>query len=90
MPSKLKSHSKPSGPVRIGKLIVEVDRNLCIGAATCVALASKTFALDKEAKSVVLETADQENEEMVIEAARSCPVAAIVVKRENGEPIFPR
>jgi len=31
-----------------------VDRDLCIGAATCVVLAGKTFALDEEGKVYIL------------------------------------
>ncbi|MCR4279004.1 MAG: ferredoxin [bacterium] len=31
-----------------------VDRDLCIGAATCVALAAKTFGLDEEGKAFIL------------------------------------
>ena len=73
----------------IKDLIVEVDRDLCIGAGTCVALAPLAFKLDKEGKAVVSETAGQETEQMIIEASRSCPVAAIIVKRQNGEKIFP-
>jgi len=31
-----------------------IDRDLCIGAATCVALAAKTFGLDEEGKVFIL------------------------------------
>src|SRR3970040_1208698 len=37
------------------KYKIKIDRNLCIGAASCVALAMKTFALDSENKAVILE-----------------------------------
>ncbi len=33
---------------------IVVDRDLCIGAATCVVLAGKTFALDPEGKVYVV------------------------------------
>jgi ferredoxin len=33
---------------------IVVDRDLCIGAATCVVLAGKTFALDEEGKAYIL------------------------------------
>jgi ferredoxin len=33
---------------------IEVDRDLCIGAASCVVLAGKTFALDEEGKVFIL------------------------------------
>jgi len=66
-----------------------IDRNLCIGAATCVALAPKAYTLDSEAKAVFLETAAEENDESLLAAARGCPVMAIIVKDETGKQIFP-
>jgi ferredoxin len=89
MPAKPKNPQSPSGPVKVGNLIVEVDRNLCIGTGTCVVIAPKAFALDNEGKSIVLDTADQEIKEILLEAARSCPVAAIILKKETGEKVFP-
>jgi len=80
----------PSGPVKVKKLKITVDRNLCIGAATCIAVAGKTFALDNESKAVILRTADQEEEQVIIEAAKSCPVAAIIIEDEQGNKIFPK
>jgi len=49
---KLLDSTKPSGPVKVRKLKVWVDRDLCIGAATCIAVAPKTFVLDSEAKAI--------------------------------------
>lgn len=80
----------PSGPVKVKKLKITVDRNLCIGAATCVAIAPKTFLLDNEAKAVIVKTADQEEEQTVIDAAKGCPVAAIIIEDEQGNKIFPK
>ena len=79
----------PSGPVVVGKLKVRVDRDLCIGAATCIAVAPKTFILDSEAKAIVLGTAQTELPETIIESAKSCPVAAIIIEDETGKRIFP-
>ncbi|KKP67553.1 MAG: Ferredoxin [Candidatus Roizmanbacteria bacterium GW2011_GWA2_35_19] len=82
---------KPSGPVKVKKVYtVWVDRNLCIGAATCVAVSPKVFAMDNEAKAVVLKTADEDTIENIIEAARACPVAAIFIEDEKGNRIFPK
>ena len=79
----------PSGPVTVGKLKIHVDRDLCIGAATCMAVAPKTFVLDSEAKAIVLQTAQEESPETIIESAKACPVAAIIVEDETGKRIFP-
>lgn len=87
---KYKDPQNPSGPVKVRGLTVKVDRDLCIGAATCVAIATRTFVLDSEAKSVILETAEEETDETIIEAAKSCPTAAIIIENEKGERIFPK
>jgi ferredoxin len=69
---------------------VIVDRNLCIGAASCVAIASKAFKLDEENKAVVQGSWTQEEEKTLIDAAKSCPVDAIVLIDETGKQIWPR
>lgn len=69
---------------------VRVDRGLCIGAATCVAIASKSFALDREAKAVILDSANQDTKETILDAAKGCPTAAIIIEDENGKRIFPK
>lgn len=81
--------SDPSGPRTVGKFTVVVDRNLCIGAASCVAVAPKTFALDNEAKAIILDTANQDSQESILDAAKSCPTAAIIIHDEAGKQIFP-
>lgn len=71
-----------------GTITIKVDRDLCIGAATCVALAPKAFALDDEAKAIIIDSVDEEKEDMVIEAAKACPVMAIILERD-GKQIYP-
>lgn len=81
--------TNPSGPKKAGKYTVLVDRNLCIGAASCVAVAPKTFALDNEAKAIILPTAPEELPETIMDSAKACPVAAIIIHDETGKQIFP-
>jgi len=81
--------NNPSGPRKVGKYTIIVDRDLCIGAASCVAVAPKTFALDNEAKAIILDTATEDSFETILDAAKSCPVAAIFIKDESGKQIFP-
>ena len=68
---------------------IEIDRDLCIGAASCVALAMKTFALDSENKAVVME-GEGDVPDMVKLAAESCPTKAIILyDDETGEQEYP-
>ena len=68
---------------------ITVDRDLCIGAASCVALSSKTFALDSENKAIPLE-GEGDPPDLVKLAAESCPTKAIIlVDEETGEQEYP-
>lgn len=70
---------------------VKVDRTLCIGAASCIAVAPNTFELDSEGKAVIkkkdgIMTSDfvnysdiNDNETNILNASKSCPVNAIVI-----------
>ncbi len=87
--SDLLDPNNPSGPVAVGKLKVKVDRDLCIGAATCVAVAPMTYVMDSEAKAIILKTAVNDAPDTVIEAAKACPVAAIIIEDETGKRVFP-
>lgn len=89
MADQSQNSTAPSGPTKVGKWTVTVDRNLCIGAASCVAVAPKTFALDNEAKAIILPTAADELPETILDSAKSCPTAAIIIHDETGKQIFP-
>lgn len=76
---------KPVIP-KIGR--IEVKRDLCIGAQTCVALAPDVFEMDAENKAVV-KNPKGNDDETILMAARSCPVLAIFIYDEKGNQIFP-
>lgn len=88
MSDQPKDANKPHGPVKVHELDVHVDKDLCIGAATCVAIAPNTFLLDSEAKAIILDSAENDDEETIIDSARGCPVAAIYIEK-NGQRIYP-
>lgn len=70
---------------------VKVDRALCIGAASCVAVAPNTFELDGEGKAVIKKkdgtmTSDfvsytdiNDTEVNILNSSKSCPVNAIII-----------
>lgn len=87
---------------KIGKIVV--DRQLCIGAATCVVMAGDVFELDNENKAIIKRKkgkrdsgpatrADLEGEgvtdEQLLLAAQSCPTKAIALYDEEGKQIYP-
>ena len=67
---------------------IEIDRELCIGASTCVAFAPGVFALDKENKAFVVDERGADMETIRL-AAESCPTKAIVLFDENDNQIYP-
>ena len=74
----------------VRNLKVHIDRDMCIGAASCVAVAPKAFNLDNEAKAIILPTATEEVDETILDSARACPVAAIIITdATTGEQLFP-
>lgn len=79
----------PKVQQKIRKNTMSIDRDLCIGAATCIAIAPKAWALDNDAKAIILDTASEETDEALLEAAQGCPVMAIIIKDENGKQIYP-
>jgi len=73
-------------PLKISK--VEVDRDLCIGAAPCVTVAPGVFQLDEENKAYIVDQNGADAETILL-AAQACPVQAIKVFDENGVQIYP-
>lgn len=88
--SQWKDESKPAGPVTLKNgWTVEVDHVACIGSAPCTAMAPNTFGLEENGKASILATADLDDQETILNAARACPVAAIRIKDSTGKQIFP-
>lgn len=88
--SNWKNEGKPAGPIALKNgWTVEVDHAVCIGSAPCTAMAPNTFALDDSGKAAILATVDQDDQDTILNAARACPVAAIIIKDQTGKKIFP-
>lgn len=61
---------------------VTVDRETCIGAASCVGVAPGVFRLDDEYKAVVIDPEGAEDED-IRRAAEACPVQAITIEEDD-------
>ncbi|MBU0540577.1 ferredoxin [Patescibacteria group bacterium] len=84
---------------------IEVKRDLCIGAASCVIAAGTVFELDAENRAIIklaggkkdsgpadktaLESPAISDEELLT-AAESCPTAAVYLYAEDGSQIYPQ
>lgn len=67
---------------------IEINRDLCIGAASCVVIAPGTFEMDDENK-VILIDAQGNDAQTILEAAQSCPTAAITLIDDDGHQYYP-
>lgn len=83
---------------------LKVDRDLCIGAASCIAVYPDVFEIDPENKAVMklkddgrtseqtevtmLDVAAVDDDTLLL-AAQSCPVAAIFLYDEDGVQVYP-
>lgn len=67
---------------------IEVKRDLCIGAASCLAVAPGVYELDSEMKAVVKDP-KAADDHTLIESARACPTLAIFLYDDDGKQVFP-
>jgi len=67
---------------------IVVDREKCISAGSCVAVAPEVFELDAEGKAVV-KSATGDSDEMILDAAKACPTLAITLIDSNGKQVVP-
>lgn len=77
------------------KIKIIVDKNACIGVASCVQIAGQVFQLASDGR-VMLVKGDKLSEyegvtyETLLEAAKSCPTQAIkIVDEATGKTLFP-
>ena len=82
-----KEYARNRADSNIGKIVI--DRDLCIGAASCLAVAGATYELDSENKAVVT-GADTVDDATLIMSAESCPTKAILLFDKAGKQVFPK
>lgn len=83
----LKDYPRNKEGSKIGRIVI--DRDLCIAAASCIAVSGVTFELDNENKVVVTDP-NATDDDTLIAAAESCPTIAILLFDKDGKQIFPK
>jgi ferredoxin len=75
---------------KIAKIVI--DKDLCIGAASCIAVAGTTFELGADNKVVVIDGGgvDAADDETLMLAAESCPTKAILLFDAAGNQVYPK
>lgn len=75
--------------VRKDGYTVTVDLNKCIAAGPCAIAAPGVFNIRESDGKALVDDPDGESLEKVLEAARCCPILAIIIKDKTGKQIFP-
>lgn len=68
--------------------IVSIDQSRCIGAGNCVHIAPTVFQLDEENIAYLVDPTSV-GDEVLLDAAQSCPTDAIYLDTDAGEPVYP-
>lgn len=82
----MRDMSEEKKPLKIAKIVI--DRDLCIGAASCVVIAPGTFQMDDENKAYLVDINGHDAETIKM-AAESCPTKAIFLYDEEGNQVYP-
>lgn len=89
--ANIKEYARSKEGSNIGKIVV--DRDLCIGAASCVAVSGETWELDNENKAVITNAgagANAADDATLLMSAQSCPTKAILLFDKSGNKVFPK
>lgn len=78
-----------SGPIKNSQgYEIRVDRDLCVTLAVCIGVSPEMFELDAEGKAVI-KNPDAADIQKILEAAKGCPVNAIILRHPNEKRIWP-
>ncbi|KKS30500.1 MAG: hypothetical protein UV60_C0004G0021 [Parcubacteria group bacterium GW2011_GWA2_43_11] len=83
----LREYPRTAEGSNISKVVV--DRDLCIAAVSCIAVAGEVWELDDENK-VVAKDANAADDATLIASAEACPTKAILLFDNSGAQIFPK
>ena len=87
--ANLQEYARSRDDSSIAKIVV--DRDLCIAAVSCIAVADTTFELDGD-NIVVVKTdgANAADDATLLMSAESCPTKAIILIDKEGAQVFPK
>ena len=85
----------------MAKIKILYDREGCIGAGVCAAIADKVWVMNDDGKADLIGGKQDEDGKWILEideadldvnkqAAEGCPALVIHLLEENGEKIFPK
>jgi ferredoxin len=73
----------------IGDLVVEIDRDLCVGFGDCITEVPEALELDADDVAVFREGCENVDREALLRACDACPVDALVALDREGRRLAP-
>lgn len=73
----------------IGDLVVEIDRDLCVGFGDCITEAPDAFELDVDSVAVFRQGCGDVARDAVLRACEACPVDALAALDPEGRRLAP-
>ena len=71
------------------RYIVSIDQSRCIGAGNCVHIAPRAFQLDEDNIAYLVDPGSVDDD-VLLDAAKSCPTDAIYLDTQEGEAVYPK
>jgi len=85
--ANLKEYPRTKEGSNISKIVV--DRDLCIAAVSCMAVADEMYELDAENK-IIVKDANSIDDATLLSSAEACPTKAILLFDKAGNKVFPK
>ena len=68
---------------------IEIDRELCIGVASCIGIAPEAYDLDEENIAIVRDEWKTLDDDVLMQSAEVCPVNAIFLYDKDDNQLYP-
>jgi len=68
---------------------IEIKRDLCIGAASCLGVAPEAYDLDEENIAILKDSWQNLSDDILLGSAESCPTKAIYLFDQEGNQVYP-
>lgn len=68
---------------------IEIKRDLCISAASCLGVAPEAYELDEENIAILKDGWKNLSDEILLDSAKSCPTKAIYLYDQEDNQIYP-
>lgn len=80
---------EPILELKVGDLVLRIDRQICVGFGDCIEMAADAFELDEDGVARFRHSIVAVDRELLLRACDICPVDAISVHDAAGNQLVP-